>query len=94
MNDIPKGGRGHKAVYETTHMRVPLPLKQLFTKLMNQYKIYHTVNGDEYDLTPEVKYTREQAIEQAKQILKQKKGAKVSLEKLLTALYGVDVTLD
>ena len=37
--DKPKGGRGKKAPYETTHMRVPLPLKAQIEKLIEDYRL-------------------------------------------------------
>lgn len=37
--DKPKGGRGKKAPYETTHMRIPLPLKLQIEKLIEDYRL-------------------------------------------------------
>jgi hypothetical protein len=34
----PKGGRGKKAPYQTTHIRVPLPLKAEIEKLIEDYR--------------------------------------------------------
>lgn len=36
--DLPKGGRGNKAPYETTHYRIPVPLKYLFSRLSEAWK--------------------------------------------------------
>ena len=38
MSDVTKGGRGKKAPYETTHCRIPLPLKPIVEQLANAYK--------------------------------------------------------
>ncbi len=35
-----KGGRGHPAPYETTHVRVPLPIKFLVDRLIENYRNY------------------------------------------------------
>lgn len=37
--DLPKGGRGKKAPYETTHYRIPAPLKDCFMHLAEKWKI-------------------------------------------------------
>lgn len=94
LNGIPKGGRGHKAIYETTHMRIPTPLKDLFTRISNDYKVNGITPENELAIFAPVKLHKHEAVELARQILKSKKGAKVSLEKLLTGLYGTDVTID
>jgi hypothetical protein len=38
MSDVTKGGRGKKAPYESTHCRIPLPLKPIVEQLANAYK--------------------------------------------------------
>lgn len=38
MSDIAKGGRGKKAPYESTHYRVPLPLKPIFEQMTADYR--------------------------------------------------------
>jgi hypothetical protein len=43
---IQKGGRGKKAPYESTHSRVPAPLKGQITKLINSYQQYVEEGGD------------------------------------------------
>lgn len=37
--DKPKGGRGKKAPYETTHIRIPIPLKSKIEKLIQEYRL-------------------------------------------------------
>ena len=38
MTNAFKGGRGITAPYQTTHCRVPIPLKEVIDKLVNEYK--------------------------------------------------------
>jgi hypothetical protein len=87
--NIPKGGRGKKAPYETTIIRVPVPLVESIERQVNEYREF-VVNGTQ---PPYPAINLEVALIHAKQILKQKKSAKVSLEKLLQVLYGDEVTL-
>ncbi len=48
MSDlIAKGGRGHKAPYETTHARVPLQIKPLVEKLAAQWRKLFELGSDE-----------------------------------------------
>lgn len=78
-----KGGRGVKAPWKTTHVRIPEPIKARVEALSEAFK-----SGE---MTEPM--TREEAIEAAQKILKQKKSAKVSVQSLLTAIYGKDVEL-
>lgn len=94
----PKGGRGHKAPYESTHVRVPVPLKAKVDKLIEEYREL-VLNGNQpereaFNCADAMSLTSlDEAIGLAHEILKQKKSAKVSLEKLLTALYKGEVKL-
>ena len=38
MDDIAKGGRGHKAPYKTTHQRIPVPIKPVVEKIIKAYR--------------------------------------------------------
>jgi len=38
-NKINKGGRGNKAHYETTHVRIPVELKELVNRLSDEFKL-------------------------------------------------------
>lgn len=38
MDDIAKGGRGHKAPYKTTHQRIPIPIKPVVEKIIKAYR--------------------------------------------------------
>jgi hypothetical protein len=86
-----KGGRGLKAPYDTTHLRVPVPIKDKIQRIIDAYKESLDPNLD----TSENKklLTPNEAIEIAQTILSQKKSAKVSMGKLLTAIYGENIVL-
>lgn len=90
------GGRGKAAPYATTHVRVPLPLKELIQAVIDNYRwTQHIPSID--DLKPkeqkEEPCYEDVAIELAKQILKSKKSAKTSMEKLLSSIYSKDIVL-
>jgi hypothetical protein len=92
----PIGGRGHKAPYKTTVIRVPVELVDTIDHFCDQYRISLERSKDKdflgestleheslnTDLTPD------QAVEKAREILSQKKSAKVSLKKMLQVVYG------
>ena len=81
-----KGGRGVKAPYESTHVRVPMPIKHEVEALIQSYK--------DGSIQPKVDFLSvDEAIKLAKEILKNKKSARVSLQNLLTAIYKVDIFL-
>ena len=87
----PVGGRGKKAPYETTHLRVPIPIKSEIKKLIENYRL-SVVDGLEFskdNLMP---------VEDAKALTKKLLRAKVSktdtVIKLLTSIYGVEISKD
>lgn len=83
----PSGGRGKKAPYETTHVRVPEPIKAEIQKLIERFH-------DNYsDTSTNLVTSLPEALVAAKGILAQKKSARISLEKLLTALYRSEIKL-
>lgn len=82
-----KGGRGVKAPYESTHVRIPVPIKDKVEALSQAYK-----DGTLEDSEPQ-SVDLDNAIELARSILKQKKSARVSMENLLKAIYNQDVSL-
>lgn len=85
-----KGGRGHKAPYKTTHIRIPEPVKPMVRDLIEKFHL--ELEGEEtQDLKSSIKEL-EEAIELAKSITRQKKSARVSMAKLLTGIYGVKIT--
>lgn len=83
----PIGGRGVKAPYESTHVRVPKPIKAEVEALIEQFHLGGEAHAEK-KLT-----SLEDAVVAAKSILIQKKSAKVSMNKLLTAIYGQNVEL-
>lgn len=83
----PVGGRGVKAPYETTHVRVPKPIKSLVGRLVERFQ-----SGGESQ--PKNTLTSlDEAVAAAEGILLQKKSARISMQKLLTAIYGENVIL-
>lgn len=74
----PVGGRGHKAPYLTTHVRVPEPVKPEVERLISDYKAGNLG----------IYLSRDKLTGLCKDIMRQKKSAKDSLNKLLTALLG------
>lgn len=84
----PKGGRGHVAPYQTTHLRVPVPIKADLEKIIEDYR-EAVLKGDEF--IKEQLPSLEQAKLKSKEILKSKKGAKKSIIMLLTSLYNTKV---
>lgn len=81
------GGRGLKASYKTTHVRVPEPIKPDVERLIERFH-----NGGD-DSENNLLTTLDDAIVTAKSILDQKKSSRVSMSKLLTAIYGKNVQL-
>ena len=92
----PKGGRGKKAPYQTTHIRVPVALKPAVEQMIAEYKdlvMNNIISADE-EITPN-NYPLSQSlpnkaemIEITEKLLKQKQSARKTVEKLLQALYG------
>ncbi len=95
-----KGGRGIKAKYPTKTMRVPERLEVLVSELtqllyeglFDEYQsldINALTNYFEYvDLDHPVRLDKTESIAQARQVLNQKKSAKLSVEKLLQVLLS------
>ena len=81
-----RGGRGVKAPYETTHVRVPTEIKERVEELSKAFKDGRLNQVDEIA-------TFDIAIDEARTILKRKKSARVSMESLLTAIYGKQISL-
>jgi hypothetical protein len=90
-----KGGRGLKAPYETTHVRVPVPIKDKVQQLIDDYKNNQDTQqvNQQYDQQDNNLIDFDKAVELARQVLKQKKSARVSLQNLLTGIYGKEVSL-
>lgn len=90
LMSAPKGGRGIKAPYKSTHVRIPDDIKPQVEQLKQAY-----FEGLDLDKCVEEQkpLTSNQAVDIAREILKQKKSARVSMQKLLTALFKVDIML-
>lgn len=112
----PIGGRGNKAPYEQTHVRVPLPIKGKVEELKEMFlngslESYEQLLRDDHKKAREYEKlltglsinsnpsrkplpTLENALEMAKNAVKQKKGASLTIIKLLSDLYGVKLSVD
>jgi len=94
----PKGGRGHTAPYETTHVRVPVDIKPKVERMIQDYRELKlagtTPESEKYPQHPSAMtlVSFDEAINHAREILKGKKSASDSLAKLLTALYGGEIS--
>lgn len=87
----PLGGRGKKAPYETTHLRIPVPIKTDIEKLIENYRL-SVIDGIE---------TRDDhlmSVEDAKLLTRKLIKSKISkidtLTKLLTSIYGIEINKD
>ncbi|BAZ36905.1 hypothetical protein NIES4101_28250 (plasmid) [Calothrix sp. NIES-4101] len=110
------GGRGKKSPYETTHVRLPLPikdrveaLKSLYisgeldnydkklhedSELADRYRNMLTGNNPPSVSDKKLPVDLDNALAEARSILKSKQSARKSVIKLLTALYGIEITDD
>ena len=79
----PKGGRGHKVPFERKVIKVPVPVEEQVRGLIDDFY------DNDYEV-PKAAIGLDKAVDEAKQVLSQKKGAKTSVESLLKKLYGVD----
>ena len=87
----PLGGRGKKAPYETTHLRIPVPIKADIEKLIENYRL-SVIDGIEFQDNGLM------SVEDAKLLTRKLIKAKTSkidtLIKLLTSIYGMEITKD
>lgn len=101
MSNKPKGGRGHTAPYQTTHLRVPTAIKEQLQLVIDEYReqvISGQIDPSEGAALNNFLWdkkipSKDKAIEMAKDILKGKKSARQSISKLLTGLYGEEINL-
>lgn len=84
----PKGGRGKKTEYGSRMIRIPDPLIDNVKRLKDDF--YGLEDSEERPVTPPDYLT---ALEAARAIHRAKKSARISLERLLTSLYGVETKL-
>lgn len=87
----PKGGRGIKAPYQTTHLRIPLPIKPEIEKLIDNYRssVIDGIEPENDDLI-----SLQDAIELCQKLMRSKTTKIDSFCKLLTAIYKTDVSKD
>jgi hypothetical protein len=91
-----KGGRGNHLPYEVTHIRVPVPMKEAFTLIVEAYKKHVEEGGDPYDFDyppPPPRgneFSPDDIFELANSALKMKKGARETMIKMLTRLLKDD----
>jgi hypothetical protein len=85
----PMGGRGKKAPYETTHMRVPLPLKNQIEQLIEDYRlsILDGIDRPSSELIP-----IDEALVIAQKLLRSKTAKNETIAKLLTSIYKTEVS--
>ena len=98
-----RGGRGHVAPYETTHVRIPVAIKSYIEFVSNSYK-QSVEDGTDSNFVLALESTMENitmnkgvnennisqlALEVVK-LKKQKKSTKIALDNLLTAILGED----
>ena len=95
MDNKPKGGRGKQAPYQTTTIRIPLPLKPSVDKLVEDYRsdvfspILSAIAKNQDAPIP-----LNEAILKAQEILGDKKAnKKVTVKRLLEAIYGNKISL-
>ena len=86
MEHKPKGGRGLKAPYETTIVRVPIPIKPSVDKLIADYR--HSIDSPITYAIGNYPIPLDEAVIEARKIIDSKKSARVSLIKLLQVIYG------
>lgn len=85
MLSKPKGGRGHVVPYQTTHVRIPVPLKGLVTQLTCQY--WDSGNIPSLD-KPVNKLSRDEILEKLEPIRKTKKIGKDTINQILDIVLG------
>lgn len=90
------GGRGHKAPYETTHIRVPVPLKADVEKLIEGYRAQvlgrEDVRKAYKNLVSDHKLDLEAAKALAQKLLRAKVSKTETVAKLLSAIYEEEIT--
>jgi hypothetical protein len=91
----PIGGRGKKAPYQTRVLRIPEPIADAVQRLVDRYRdkaMADSISTNvqiQYEI-PELRYSKLnylEATQEMEKILKKKKGAKLSMQKLLQVLY-------
>lgn len=89
----PQGGRGIKAPYTTTHIRIPSDLKAEFEARIESYR-ENLLTSNKGDTIEKSLTSLPEAIEVARLLVKSKKSSRQSMARLLTAIYRTDVSFD
>jgi hypothetical protein len=92
----PVGGRGYKAPYTTTHVRVPTDIKPQVEALIDNYRAKIMGVDDNNPLTTSVDNllpTLEEGVKLAQEIIERKQSARKSMALLLSTLYNQEVKL-
>jgi hypothetical protein len=84
----PVGGRGKKAPYATTHLRIPIPIKPQIESMIESYRL-SVIDGIESQES-EVMALGD-AIELSKKLLRSKTAKVDTVIKLLTAIYQTEI---
>lgn len=86
---VNKGGRGKKSPYESKVVRIPQPLEEKVNQLVQDFHDGKTLDDSSNSLMDYLADV-DSAISLAKDILKSKKSAKISLQKFISNLYRVN----
>jgi len=92
----PIGGRGYKAPYITTHVRVPTDIKPQVEALIDNYRNELLGINQTNSLTTsddKVLTSLDEVLVLAQEILARKQSARKSMVLLLSAIYGKEVKL-
>jgi hypothetical protein len=92
----PVGGRGYKAPYTTTHVRVPTDIKPQVDALIDNYRNeLLSINQTNSLTTSDDKLltSLDEVLVLAQEILARKQSARKSMTLLLSAIYGKEVKL-
>ena len=82
------GGRGKKAPYKSTHVRIPEPLKDKVEQLKQEFLNNEAEQSVDNASLPDI----EAATEYARSVIKMRKNAKYSVVKLLNLIYNSNLT--
>lgn len=90
----PKGGRGKTAPYETTHVRVPIPVKSVVEKIIDDYRLTGTVPTLDNPVNGFIKLSeskpkiKDEILSEIEKIRKAKKIGKDTINQILELIYG------
>lgn len=93
---LPRGGRGQRAPYETTTIRVPKPILTDVEQLIDQYRA-QVMGGEDVrkahkNVVLDQKLDLEAAKGLAQKLLRAKTSKVETVAKLLSAIYGEEIT--